>query len=154
MQEVCGTSNLANPRGKEAGSGAGGRSDAGAAGRFAAHPQITEVRGRQERWWLLMAKQGVRQAARRRVQEALATKQKERVARDRRHSDLAVTLLAALAERDKAVTKSEAEAAVAVGSLVDDGLSLSEVGELCGGSLIVKELQRLAKLKPPESAEG
>lgn len=101
-----------------------------------------------------MAKQGVRQAARRRVQEALATKQKERVARDRRHGDLAVTLLAALAERDKAVTKSEAVAAVAVRSLVDDGLSLSEVGELCGGSLIVKELQRLAKLKPPESAEG
>ncbi|MFT3832449.1 MAG: hypothetical protein QM711_03890 [Micropruina sp.] len=101
-----------------------------------------------------MAKQGVRQAARRQVQEALAIKQKEQVAQDRRHGVLAVRLIAALIERDAAIARSEAAAAEAIRSLVDDGLRLSEVGELCGGSLAVKELRRLAKLMPPEPADG
>ncbi len=101
-----------------------------------------------------MAKQGARLAARRQVQEAIATKQKEQVARNRRHGVLAVTVIAALVERDTAIARSEAAAAEAIRSLVDDGLRLSEVGELCGRSLAVKELRRLAKLTPPKPAEG
>lgn len=92
-----------------------------------------------------MGNQAARQAARRKVSEALAIKQRERAERERRHSEAAVVVLTALAEREAAVAVKEFEAAAAIAELAADGLSMAEIGEWCGG-LDVREVGRLAKL--------
>jgi hypothetical protein len=92
-----------------------------------------------------MSRQALRQVARRRVQEALAVKQKEREARDRRLQDTAVAVLTALAERDAAVAAAEQSAATSVATMLADGLSLAEVADWCGG-LDVREVTRLSRV--------
>ena len=92
-----------------------------------------------------MSRQALRQVARRRVQEALAVKQKEREARDRRLQDSAVAVLTALAERDAAVAAAEQSAATSVATMLADGLSLAEVADWCGG-LDVREVTRLSRV--------
>lgn len=92
-----------------------------------------------------MSRQAMRQVARRRVQEALAAKQKEREARDRRLQDAAVAVLTALAERDAAVAVAEQSAATYVATMLADGLSHTEVADWCGG-LDVREVTRLSKV--------
>lgn len=87
----------------------------------------------------------MRQAARQRVAEALAMKQKEREALDRRLRESAVAVLTALAERDAAVASSEQAAATSIAGMVAEGLSLTEVAEWCGG-LHVREVTRLGRL--------
>lgn len=94
-----------------------------------------------------MSRQVLRQAARRRVQEALAVKQKEREAKERRLQDSAVVVLTALAERDAAVAASEAAAAAGIVAMVAEGLSLGEVAQWCGG-LEVREVTRLSRIDP------
>ena len=89
----------------------------------------------------------MRQVARRRVQEALAVKQKEREAQERRLQASAVAVLTALAERDAAVTVAEQAAAISIASMVAEGLSLSEVAEWCGG-LDLRGVTRLSKIEP------
>ena len=97
-----------------------------------------------------MAKQTTKQVARRRVQEVLVARHKERVEQERRQAGLAVTVLAALAERDEAIATAEATAATAVQALLNEGLQLGDVGELCGREVAEKELQRLARLSVAE----
>lgn len=92
-----------------------------------------------------MSRQALRQVARRRVQEALAGKQKEREARDRRLQDSAVAVLTSLAERDAAVAAAEQSAATSVATMLAEGLSLTEVADWCGG-LDVREVTRLSKV--------
>lgn len=87
----------------------------------------------------------MRQVARRRVQEALATKQKDREAQERRLQASAVAVLTALAERDAAVVVAEQAAAVSIASMVAEGLSLTAVADWCGG-LSVREVTRLSKV--------
>jgi hypothetical protein len=89
----------------------------------------------------------MRQVARRRVQEALALKQKEREALERRLQDAAVVVLTALAERDAAVAAAEETASVAIASMLAEGLSVAEVADWCGG-LEVREVTRLSRLQP------
>ncbi|MCA0251544.1 MAG: hypothetical protein LCH76_04490 [Actinobacteria bacterium] len=89
----------------------------------------------------------MRQVARRRVQEALAIKQKEREAQERRLQASAVAVLTALAERDAAVEAAEQTAAISIASMAGEGLSLSEVAEWCGG-LDLREVSRLSKIDP------
>ena len=91
-----------------------------------------------------MSRQAMRQVARRRVQEALAIKQKDREAQERRLQAAAVTVLTALAERDAAVVTAERAAAAAISAMVAEGLSLAEVADWCGG-LSVREVTRLSK---------
>ncbi len=98
-----------------------------------------------------MAKQSLKQQARRTVQEALAAKQKERAERDRRQGELAVEVVSALAERDEVAASCERVAAAAVRSLTGEGLTISDVAELCGEQVDVKELQRLARLESEPS---
>lgn len=93
-----------------------------------------------------MSKQSMRQVARRRVQEALAIKQKEREAQERRLQESAVAVLTALAERDAAVAASEQTAATSIASMLAEGLSLAEVADWCGG-LDVREVTRLSRLE-------
>lgn len=59
-----------------------------------------------------MGDQAARQVARRRVSEALAIKQRERVEREKRLSEEAATVLTALAERDVAIATKESDAAM------------------------------------------
>lgn len=92
-----------------------------------------------------MSRQAMRQAARRRVQEALAIKQKEREAQERRLQGSAVAVLTALAERDAAVIAAEQTAATSIASMVAEGLGLAEVAEWCGG-LDFREVARLSKI--------
>lgn len=92
-----------------------------------------------------MGNQATRQAARRRVSEALAIKQRERAEREKRLSESAVSVLTALAQRDEAVEAKELAAAVAITRMTDDGLSVGEIADWCGG-LDAREVGRLAKL--------
>ena len=94
-----------------------------------------------------MSRQAMRQVARRRVQEALAIKQKEREAQERRLQASAVAVLTALAERDAAVEAAEQTAAISIASMAGEGLSLSEVAEWCGG-LDLREVSRLSMIDP------
>jgi len=86
----------------------------------------------------------IRQVARRRVQEALAIKQKDREAQERRLQTSAVAVLTALAERDAAKATAEQAAAASILAMVAEGLSLAEVADWCGG-LSVREVTRLSK---------
>ena len=96
-----------------------------------------------------MSRQAMRQVARRRVQEALAVKQKEREAQERRLQTSAVAVLTALAERDAAVTAAERAAATSIAAMVAEGLSLAEIAEWCGG-LEVREVTRLSRIESTE----
>lgn len=87
----------------------------------------------------------MRQVARRRVQEALAIKQREREEQERRLESAAVAVLTALAERDAAVAAAERAAAASIAAMVSEGLTLTEVADWCGG-LGVREVTRLSKL--------
>ena len=96
-----------------------------------------------------VSRQAMRQVARRRVQEALAVKQKEREAQERRLQTSAVAVLTALAERDAAVTAAERAAATSIAAMVAEGLSLAEIAEWCGG-LEVREVTRLSRIESTE----
>jgi len=87
----------------------------------------------------------MRQVARRRVQEALAVKQKEREAQERRLQTAAVAVLTTLAERDAAIATTEQAAATSIATMVGEGLSLAEVADWCGG-LDVREVTRLSRI--------
>lgn len=102
-----------------------------------------------------MVRQGYKQDARRRVTEALSVQRKERLARDRRLAGLAVEVLAAIAKRDEAIVAREQQAADAVRALVAEHLSISEIADLCGAQVDVKELTRLSKIPAvPAAASG
>ena len=94
-----------------------------------------------------MSRQAMRQVARRRVQEALAVKQKEREAQERRLQTSAVAALTALAERDAAIAVAEQAAATSIAAMVAEGLSLAEIADWCGG-LEVREVTRLSRIPP------
>ena len=98
-----------------------------------------------------MTRQAMRQVARRRVQEALAVKQKEREAQERRLQISAVTVLTVLGERDAAIAVAEQAAATSIAAMVAEGLNLAEVADWCGG-LEVREVTRLARITPQEVA--
>jgi hypothetical protein len=102
-----------------------------------------------------MVRQGFKQDARRRVTEALSAQRKERLEQERRLADLAVQILAAIAERDEAVHSAEQQAADAVRALLAGRLSVAEIADLCGGQVDVKELTRLSRIPPvPANASG
>jgi hypothetical protein len=102
-----------------------------------------------------MVRQGFKQDARRRVTEALSAQRKERLEQERRLADLAVQILAVLAERDQAVQTAEQQAADAVRALLAEHLSIAEIADLCGGQIDTKELTRLSRIPPvPAAASG
>jgi hypothetical protein len=94
-----------------------------------------------------MSQQSVSQAARRSALDAQATLRKERADRERRLEALAVAVLTALAERDALVQDAEQRARQALLTMTDDeGLSLREAVEWCGGRVTVREITRLLRL--------
>lgn len=92
-----------------------------------------------------MAKQSLRQAARKRVSAAVAPWQKERLERERRVQTQAVDLLAALAERDHHVARTEMRAGAAIRAMLADGLTLADIADWSGGEIDQKEARRLSR---------
>ena len=92
--------------------------------------------------------QNFRQEARRRVNEALLVRQRDREAREKRIRDHAVRLLTVVAGRDAAVAQAAQAAAAAVRAMVAEGATIADIAELCAGVLDVREVGRLAKLVP------
>jgi hypothetical protein len=91
-----------------------------------------------------MSQQSVRQAARRSALDAQAARRRERADRERRLEALAVAVLTALGERDRAVKDAEMRAGEALRAMsVDEGLSVREAVEWCGTGITVREVSRL-----------
>jgi len=97
--------------------------------------------------------QNIRQEARRRVNEALLVKQREREAREKQISTHAVTVLTALAGRSAAVAEAEDVAAAAIHKMLEEGLTTAEIVDWCGGELDGREVARLQKLFVPAVGE-
>jgi hypothetical protein len=102
-----------------------------------------------------MSQQSVRQAARRSALDAQAARRRERADRERRLEALAVAVLTALGERDRAVKDAEMRAGEALRAMsVDEGLSVREAVEWCGTGITVREVSRLRRLAGDPSASG
>ena len=94
-----------------------------------------------------MPNQSARQQARRAALDAQSRMRKARAEQERRRSGLAVAVVTALAERDALGAVYEARAGEALVALTDDeGLSLPEAVEWCGGQLSLREATRLRKV--------
>jgi hypothetical protein len=94
-----------------------------------------------------MAQQSVRQAARRSALDARAVLRKERADRERRLEALAVKVLTALGERDALIRDAERRAGQALQTMTDEeGLSLREAADWCGGGITVRAITRLVRL--------
>jgi hypothetical protein len=94
-----------------------------------------------------MSQQSVRQAARRSALDARAVLRKERAERERRLEALAVAVLTALGERDRAVRDAERRAGQALRTMTDDeGLSVRQAVDWCGSGVTVREITRLLGL--------
>jgi hypothetical protein len=103
----------------------------------------------------VMSQQSVRQAARRSALDAQALLRKERADRQRRLEGLAVAVLTALGERDRAVRDAEGRAAQALRTMTDDeGLSVREVVDWCGSGVTVREITRLRRLGVDQQDSG
>jgi hypothetical protein len=93
-----------------------------------------------------MSQQSVRQAARRSALDAQAVLRKERADRERRLEALAV-VLTAIGERDSLVRDAERRAAQALRLMTDqEGLSIRDVVEWCGGAITRREATRLRQV--------
>jgi hypothetical protein len=79
--------------------------------------------------------------------DAQAVLRKVRADRERRLEDLAVEVLIALGERDGAVQDAELRAGEALRVMtVDEGLSVREAADWCGGGVTVRDVTRLRRL--------
>lgn len=86
--------------------------------------------------------QTLRQQARRKVNEATATRKRVWAEREARLADAAVEVVTAIVARDRA----EQAAADAIAAMATEQLSLTEIGERCG--LPLKEVTRLKRTYP------
>jgi hypothetical protein len=85
--------------------------------------------------------------------DAQAARRRERADRERRLEALAVAVLTALGERDRAVKDAEMRAGEALRAMsVDEGLSVREAVEWCGTGITVREVSRLRRLAGDPSA--
>jgi Flp pilus assembly protein TadG len=97
----------------------------------------------------VMTQQSVRQAARRAALDAQAVLRKERADRERRIEALAVAVLTAIGERDRAVRDAERRAGEALRTMTDDeGLSVRAAADWCGNAVTMREVTRLRRLAP------
>jgi hypothetical protein len=94
-----------------------------------------------------MSRQSIGQAARRPALGAQAAGRRERVDRERRLEGLAVAVLTALGDRNRAVLDAERRAAQALRLMTDqEGLSIRDVVEWCGDAITRREATRLRQL--------
>jgi hypothetical protein len=100
-----------------------------------------------------MSQQSVRQAAGRSALGAQAARRRERADRERRLEALAVAVLTALGERDRAVKDAEMRAGEALRAMsVDERQSVRDAVEWCGTGITVREVSRLGRLAGDPSA--
>jgi hypothetical protein len=96
-----------------------------------------------------MTQQSVKQAARRAALDAQAVLRRERADRERRIEALAVAVLTAIGERDRAVRDAERRAGEALRTMTDDeGLSVRAAADWCGNAVTMREVTRLRRLAP------
>jgi 1,6-anhydro-N-acetylmuramate kinase len=91
--------------------------------------------------------QTLRQQARRKVNEATATRKRAWAEREAKLADATVEVVAAIVARDRA----EEAAAEAIGAMTSERLSLTEIGDRCG--LPLKEVVRLRRTYPGDSRQ-
>ena len=81
-----------------------------------------------------------RQQARRAALDVQSRMRQQRAEQERRRTNLAIAVVMALAERDALVLACELRAATALRSLTEDeGLSLREAVQWCGGVVVAVE---------------
>jgi hypothetical protein len=96
-----------------------------------------------------MTQQSVKQAARRAALDAQAVLRRERADRERRIEALAVAVLTAIGERDRAVRDAERRAGEALRTMTDDeGLSVRAAADWFGNAITSREVTRLRRLAP------
>ncbi|GAB7007160.1 hypothetical protein JCM18899A_46340 [Nocardioides sp. AN3] len=97
------------------------------------------------------SKQALRADARRAAREGQSRRRVEQRAKDLRLEDLAVTVIAALAERDQVVGEAEDRAGEALVQMTQvEGLSLREATQWCEGTVDLAEATRLRKIALPK----
>ncbi len=97
--------------------------------------------------------QSVRQAARKAALDVQSKRRHERAEHERRLEALAIDVLVALRERDQHVTATEHRAGQALRRLTDDeGLSVREAVEWCGGQITTREATRLRAMTDDKRA--
>ena len=95
-----------------------------------------------------MGQQSMRQKARRAALDAQAQRRRERAERDKRMEALVVDVLTALEERKSAIADCEGRAGLALQKLTEDeGLSVRQAVEWCGGGLTNREVARLIRIQ-------
>jgi hypothetical protein len=72
--------------------------------------------------------------------------EKERLDRERSVQVQAVDLLAALAERDQQLVRTEQRAGAAIRAMLADGLTLADIVDWSGGEIDQKEARRLSRI--------
>ena len=94
-----------------------------------------------------MGHQSIRQEARRAALDVQSKRRRERAEREKRLEGLAGAVLVAMRERDAAVAAAERRAGQALqGMTEDEGLSIREAVEWCGGEITTREATRLRRL--------
>jgi len=94
-----------------------------------------------------MGQQSIRQEARRTALDMQSKRRRERAEREKRLEDLAVRVLVAIAERGAAVADADRRAGNALREMTEDeGLSVREAVEWCGGEITTREATRLRHL--------
>ena len=94
-----------------------------------------------------MGHQSIRQEARRAALDAQSKRRRERAEREKKLEYLAVRVLVAIRERDAAVADADRRAGKALREMTEDeGLSVREAVEWCGGEITLREATRLRRL--------
>ena len=102
-----------------------------------------------------MGHQSIRQEARRAALDAQSKRRRERAEREKRLEGLAVRVLVAIRERDAAVVEADRRAGKALREMTEDeGLSVREAIEWCGGEITLREATRLRRPVEDNGADG
>ena len=103
----------------------------------------------------VMGQQSIRQEARRAALDAQSKRRRERAEREKRLDYLAVRVLVAIRERDAAVVEADRRVGKAIREMTEDeGLSVREAIEWCGGEVTLREATRLRRLAEDNGADG
>lgn len=97
----------------------------------------------------------LRAEARRTARDAQTRRREQARQREKRIEDLAVTVIAAVAERDLVIARTEQRAGEALREMTErEGLSLGDAVEWCGEALDEREAARLRRAVQVEQREA
>jgi hypothetical protein len=101
-----------------------------------------------------MGHQSIRQEARRAALDGQSKRRRERADLEKRLEGLAVRVLVAIRERDAAMADADRRAGQALREMTEDeGLSVREAVEWCGGEITLREATRLRRLAQDEGTD-